>query len=103
MVSCLPMQEVRVEVPTGRRSLSETRAALDRALAVLLPGGLLDSRWEGETLHLTGPGAAGTVVLEDGRLVARARLEPPASLMRSMIEQKMKELLRTVAQDGDGV
>jgi hypothetical protein len=90
------VSEVRIEVPTDRTSLAETREALDRALARLLPG-LLETRWEDETLHLSGPGAAGTVTLENGCLVGRARLDPPASLMRSMIEEKMTGLLRSVA------
>ena len=96
------MSELNVEVPTSRRRLSEVRPALDRALAGLLPAGMLTSRWEDETLHLSGPGAAATVTLEAGRLVGRARLEPPASLARGMIEEKLTALLRSVASDGGG-
>ena len=94
------LEEVRVEVLTDLQTLSEVRQALDEALKSLLPG-LLHTRWEDETLHLSGPGAEGTVTLESGQLVGRARLSPPASLMRSTIEQKITSLLQTVATAGD--
>ena len=47
-------------------------------------------------LHLSGPGAKGTVVLEDGRLVGRAHLGPPASMMRPIIEQKIRSVMLKV-------
>lgn len=97
---CVP--ELSIEVPTSRGRLSEVRPDLERELTELLPPGLLESRWEGETLHLSGPGASGTVTLEAGRLVGRARLRPPASLMSSVIEEKITALLRAVAGPGSG-
>lgn len=96
------VQELSIEVPTAQQRLSDARPALDRALAELVPSGLLQSRWEDESLHLSGPGASATVTLEEGRLVGRARLEPPASMMRGMIEEKMTDLLRAAAAPGDG-
>ena len=91
------MSEMKIEVPTEYASLEEARELLDREIGLMFPGGMLQSRWEGETLHLTGPGALATVTLEDGHLVARATLEPPASLMRGMIEEKVAGFLRKVA------
>lgn len=79
------------------KSMAEIRPILDAALAEEFPGGLLQNHWEGEVLHLTGPGAEGTVRLEGERLVGEATLRPPASLMRPMIEQKMTDVLRKAA------
>jgi hypothetical protein len=91
------MSEMKIEVPTEFSSLGEARETLDRGISEMFPGGMLQSRWEGETLHLTGAGAVAEVTLEDGHLVARATLKPPASLMRGMIEEKVAGFLRKVA------
>ena len=88
---------MKIEVPTEFTSLEEARETIDRGIAEMFPGGMLQSRWDGEALQLTGPGALATVTLEDGRLVARATLQPPASLMRGMIEEKVTDFLRRVA------
>jgi hypothetical protein len=47
-------------------------------------------------LHLDGPGAKGTIG-SSGKLVGRADLTPPASLMRGMIEQKVGAALKDAA------
>jgi hypothetical protein len=91
------MSDVEIEVPTAKASMAEARPALEAALEGLFPEGLLESRWDGETLHLRGPGAAATLELEPGRFVGRARLEPPASFMRDAIVEKMTEALRRAA------
>ena len=38
---------------------------------------MLKWRWEGDVMHLSGPGAKATIALEDGRLVGRARARAP--------------------------
>ena len=38
-----------------------------------------------------------TIVLENGRLVGRAHLKPPASLMKPVIEQKIAQVMKKVA------
>jgi Putative polyhydroxyalkanoic acid system protein (PHA_gran_rgn) len=86
--------ELRIEVATGKATMAES---LDEALRHEFPGGLLQRRWDGDTLHLSGPGATGTITLEAGRLVGRAELAPPASMMRGVIEQKVGEALRRAA------
>jgi hypothetical protein len=90
------MSDLLLEFATAR-SIDEVREALNVALQREFPGGMLQRRWEGDVLHLTGPGARGTVVLEGGRLIGRAELTPPASLMRGMIEQKVGAALRDAA------
>lgn len=92
------MEEVRIAVPTNRREMAEMRPELDAALGDLVAPGWLTSRWEEDTLHLTGPGATATVCLEEGQLVGTAQLRPPASLMRSVIEEKVTRLLHRVAE-----
>lgn len=91
------MEEVRVAIPTNRQGMAEIRSDLDEALRDLVAPGWFSSRWEGDTLHLEGPGATATLRLESGQLIGHARLGPPASLMRSVIEEKVTRLLRRVA------
>ena len=90
------MSEMRLEFVTAR-SMEQLRDALNSALQREFPGGLLQRRWEGDILHLSGPGAKGTIQLEDGKLIGRADLAPPASLMRGMIEQKVGAALKDAA------
>lgn len=91
------MSDLTIEVETAKASMGELRGAIDAGLKEEFPGGMLKWRWEGEVLHLSGPGAQGTLVLEEGRLVGRAHLGPPASLMRPVIEQKIRSVMKKVA------
>ncbi|MEM6454947.1 MAG: hypothetical protein AAF772_07615 [Acidobacteriota bacterium] len=70
---------------------------LDSALQKQFPGGLLKRSWDGDVLALTGPGASGTIVFENGKLVGRAALTPPASLMRGTIEDKITVAMQNAA------
>jgi hypothetical protein len=90
------MSDLTIEVVTTRSSMAEIRPAIDAGLKEAFPGGMLKWRWEGDVLHLSGPGAKGTVVLEEGRLVGRAYLGPPASMMRPIIEQKIRSVMLKV-------
>lgn len=86
-----------MEVPTEKDSMDELRPILDAAIHEQFPGGMMKTRWEEDVLHLSGPGAQGTVVLEDGKVVGRATLKPPASLMKPVIEKKMTQVLSKAA------
>jgi hypothetical protein len=92
------MSEILIETETEKTSMTDCRPALDAALREEFPGGMMRSKWAGDVLELSGPGAKGTITLEGGRLVGRAELGPPASLMRPLIEQKISTLLRKAAQ-----
>ncbi len=91
------MSEMTIEVPTAKSGMEEIRPALDAALAREFPGGMLARRWDGEVLQLSGAGAQGSIVFEGGRLIGRATLGPPASMMRGLIEQKVGSALRLAA------
>ena len=91
------MSDLTIEVETSKSSMEELRPKIDAALKDEFPGGMLKWRWEGDVMHLSGPGATGTVVLEGGRLIGRAHLAPPASLMRPVIEQKIRKAMQKVA------
>jgi hypothetical protein len=86
-----------IEIPTPRKTMKELRAHLEAALGSQFPGGSLQRHWEGDVLHIFGQGARGTISLEEGRLVGRADLGPPASRMRSIIEQKVTTALKLAA------
>lgn len=91
------MSDLSLEFPTSKTSMEEIRPHLDAAIREQFPGGMMKTRWEGEVLHLHGPGAEGTVRLNGGTLVGEAVLRPPASLMRPVIEKKMTEVLSKAA------
>jgi hypothetical protein len=91
------MSDLTIEVETAKPSMEEIRPALDAGLKEAFPGGMLKWRWEGDVMHLSGPGAQATIVLENGRLVGRAHLKPPASLMKPVIENKISAVLKKAA------
>jgi hypothetical protein len=91
------MSDLTIEVETSKASMDDVRPALDAGLKEEFPGGMLKWSWEGEVLHLSGPGAKGTIWIEEGRLVGRAHLGPPASLMRPVIEQKINRVMKKAA------
>jgi hypothetical protein len=91
------MSDLTIEVETAKPSMEEIRSALDAGLKEAFPGGMLKWRWEGDVMHLSGPGAQGTIVLESGRLVGRAHLKPPASLMKPVIENKISAVMKKAA------
>jgi len=89
--------ELTIAFATEKPSMAEIRPHLDAALHESFPGGMLARHWDGEVLHLSGPGAKGTVVLESGQLIGRAWLAPPASFMRKLIEEKVSAALQRAA------
>jgi hypothetical protein len=91
------MSELTIEVETAKATMEEIRPALDAHLKDAFPGGMLKWRWEGDVMHLSGPGAKATIVLEGGRLVGRAELKPPASMMRPIIEQRIAQVMKAAA------
>lgn len=90
------MSDLTIEMKTDKSSMDEVRPALDAALKEAFPGGMLKWHWEGDVMHLSGPGAKATIVLEEGQLVGRAHLKPPASLMKPVIEQKISAVMKKV-------
>ncbi|MCG8460464.1 MAG: hypothetical protein MI919_29635, partial [Holophagales bacterium] len=70
------MSELIIEEETGKADMGECRPALDAALQKQFPGGMLQRRWEGDVLVLSGPGAKGSITYAGGKLVGRAELKP---------------------------
>jgi hypothetical protein len=91
------MSDLTIEVETAKSSMEEIRPALDAGLKEAFPGGMLKWRWEGDVMHLSGPGATATIALEGSRLVGRAHLKAPAVLMKPVIEQKIAAVMKKVA------
>ena len=86
-----------IEFNTSKPSMEEIRPSLDAALHKQFPGGMLKRTWDGDVLKLTGPGAEGSIVLDGGKLVGRASLKPPASMMRGAIEEKISAAMKEAA------
>ena len=84
------MANLLIEAETGRSRLDEMRAEIDAMIAKHFSPSLLKCRWEGDVLRLSGPGARGTMVFDTGKLRVRATLKPPASLVRHVIEHKIR-------------
>jgi hypothetical protein len=97
MVAFRAMSELNIEVETSKSSMEEIRPALDAGLKQEFPGGMLKWHWEGDVMHLSGPGAKATIVYEGGKLVGRASLKPPASMMKPVIEQKISSVMKKAA------
>jgi hypothetical protein len=91
------MSDLVIVVEGVGRPIEELRPALDSHLKEEFPGGMLKWSWDGDVMHLTGPGAKGTIQLDGGRLVGQAHLGPPASMMRPVIEQKMTRAMQRAA------
>ncbi|MGH9360612.1 MAG: polyhydroxyalkanoic acid system family protein [Thermoanaerobaculia bacterium] len=91
------MSSLTIVVDGVGRPIAELRPALDARLKEEFPGGMLKWTWDGDVMHLSGPGAKGTIFLEDGRLVGQAELGPPANLMRPVIEQKITRAMQRAA------
>lgn len=88
---------MEIKVATSKAGMDEARPALDAALKKQFPGGMMKTTWDGDVLNLSGPGAQGTIVHEEGHLVGRATLKPPASMMRTVIEEKVSKALNEAA------
>ena len=88
------MSDLKIEFETSKTSMDDVRPVLDAGLAKQFPGGMLKRTWDGDVLKLSGPGALGSIVLTDGKLLGEASLKPPASMMRAMIEEKITAAMK---------
>ena len=91
------MSDLTIEYETTKASMADIRPTLDAALKKQFPGGMLQRKWDGDVLVLSGPGASGSITLEGGKLVGKASLKPPASMMRPVIEQKVAAAMKEAA------
>ncbi len=94
------MAELLIEAETGKTRLDEVRAEIDATLRKHLSGGLVDCRWDGDVLRITGPGARGTMVFVAGKLRVQGSLSLPASLFQPVIEQKIRAAFEEAFGDG---
>ena len=97
MVAFAAMSDLTIEVKTAKSTMEEIRPALDAGLQEEFPGGMLKWHWEGDVMHLSGPGAKATIAYESGKLVGRASLKPPASMMKPVIEKKISSVMKKAA------
>jgi len=88
------MAELKMSFETRHGSMEEIKPLLDQALNEQFPGGMLQRKWNGDVLELSGPGAKGEIRYEGGQLVGFADLKPPASLMQGMIEEKISSAMK---------
>ena len=93
------MSELRLEMDT-EKTLEEVRPLLESALEEA-SADWFGHTWDGDVLRLSGPGARGTVVVDDGRVRLRVRLSLPASLFRREIEKQLKKAMREVFADAN--
>ena len=91
------MKRLDFELETGDADVGELRPILDRAIRDHFAEGFLHHEWRGDVLHLSGPGARGSIVHESGRLRLQARLGLPASLVHRTIRRKLEAAIADVA------
>lgn len=94
------MSRFEVAVDAPHATMAELRPRIEAAIHREGLTQYVDHRWEGDVLHLEAPGASATVVLDRGRLRARARLGLAAMLMRPMIEERLRSALESLAAEG---
>jgi len=90
------MKKIDFELEVGTTQLDELRPVLDAAISDHFADGFLRHRWEGDVLHLSGPGAQGSLICEAGTLKLQAELRPPASWMHRVIRHKIGAALGDV-------
>ena len=93
------MSKVRIEVATDK-TLDDVRPQLESALEKA-SGDLFDYSWDGDVLKLSGPGARGRMIVEDGCARLKVRLSLPASLFRSEIEKKLEKAMNRLFGDAE--
>ncbi len=92
------MKRLDIALEIGQAGMSELRPILDAAITEHFDDGFLHHRWEGDVLRLTGPGAEGSIVHEDGHLRLRAALRPPASWVHRTIRSKIEAALEDLTE-----
>ncbi len=91
------MKRLDIALETGKSEMRELRPILDAAITDHFDDGFLHHRWEGDALRLSGPGAEGSIVHENGHLRLRAKLRPPASWVHRTIRHKIQAALDDLA------
>ncbi len=91
------MKKLDLDLDVGTAEMTELKPVLDAAISDHFSDGFLSHRWEGDVLRLSGPGARGSLVRQDGRLRLRAELRAPASWAHRVIRRKIDAALGDVA------
>lgn len=91
------MKTLDFELATGDAGAVELRRILDQAISDHFDDGFLHHTWDGDVLRLSGPGAQGSIVHEDGHLRLRARLRAPASLVHRAIRRRIQAAMDDIA------
>ncbi len=90
------MKKIDLELAVGTVKLTELRPILDAAIGDHFADGFLHHEWEGDVVRLSGPGARGSLVCQDGHLRLTAELKPPASWVHRVIRGKIDAALTDV-------
>ena len=87
---------------TTNRSITQVKSALEVEIKSRLPGERIQKFWEGDVFRLVGMGADGRIEVVEGEIRAHASLKPPLSLMRSRVEQGLRETVAAAAGPAPG-
>ena len=95
------MADIEFRTPTTR-SIPQVKSTLEVEIKSRLPGERIKKFWEGDVFRLVGMGADGRIEVVDGEIRAHATLKPPLSLMRSQVEQGLRETVAAAAGPSPG-
>jgi putative polyhydroxyalkanoate system protein len=72
------------------KSVADVKAGIDGMMDRMKSMGV-DTRWEGDTMHVKGSGVKGTVDVTADKVAINLDLGMPASLMKGKIEEKIRQ------------
>lgn len=70
------------------KSVADVKAGIDGMMDRMKQMGV-ETTWQGDTLHVKGPGVKGTVAVTNASVAIKLDLGLPASLMKGKIEEKI--------------
>lgn len=76
------------------KNVADVKSGIDSMMERMKSMGV-DTRWEGDTLHVKGSGVKGTVDVTASKVAVNLDLGMPASLMKGKIEEKIKQGLES--------
>lgn len=83
------MAKIQIE-RNHTKSVADVKAGIDSMMDRMKAMGV-DTRWEGDTLHVKGTGVKGTVDVTGAKVAVNLDLGMPASLMKGKIEEKIRQ------------
>lgn len=86
----MPSIDIRKPHPL---STSQARAVVEQVAARMQQKLGVESRWEGDTMHIARPGVTGTIAIQGDVIVVNVQLGLMFSPFKGMVEQEIRSKL----------